>query len=172
MLSSYNPANRIGGLLTFPSLHLWSKASDVFSYVSDGSTPIVLILYEQMSYMIYRGIGHQKLIELMENYSVVHTTSSKSPNEYFSKILPFLYESNMIDWEKFKNLSYEIIKERVNHTIERIEEYLIQTKENIKFEIESIAIENLKNSLIESQFNQICGQLEKQLHNIRGFRPH
>jgi len=170
-LESYPKKNRLGGLLTFPYLHLWSKSSDVFSYVSDGSTPIVLLVYEQMSYILYKSIGHKVIIDLMFNYSTVHPTSSKSPSDYFSNTLGYLFD-DIDDWNSFNDVCNEITIERVQHTIKRIEDYLTEIKIEIRTHIESIPIEELKQNLIESQFHNICGQLEKQLFNIRKFRPH
>jgi len=171
-LSFYDEDERVGGFLTFPSLHLWSRSSDVFSYVSDGTTPIVLMVYEQMSYFLVKDIGFQKLIDLMDNYNTVHTETTKSPSEYFLKTITYLFNSHKSDFDLFNSFCDLIIKEKVNHTMEKVNDHLKQVHLNIIDHIDTIPVEELKKNLIESEYHRVCGQLEKQIVNIKKFRPH
>jgi len=170
-LSHYEEAHRLGGLITFPSLHQWKKDSDAFLYVSDGSTKIAFMLYEQLAFMILKSIPHTKLMEMYRNYSTLFPRTSKSQANYFSVILKFLFDDAYNEYLEFFSLCSSILRERTNHELVRITEEVNRIKEVVRTEVESHPAEELRERLIKSTVSGLTDQILEQANNIRKFRP-
>ncbi|MCU0446450.1 MAG: hypothetical protein MUE85_16210 [Microscillaceae bacterium] len=82
-----------------------------------------------------------------------------------------LFDSKLSDFQEFTIFFTEIIKEKVTNTIQRIDTFLKNTASNLKAEVEQIPTAQLKELLIQSKFENKCGQILKQLENINKFRP-
>lgn len=172
-LESYSKEDRIGGLITFPSLHTWAKGTDVFLYTSDKETPILILYYEHLAFfLLKKELSSDNLIQLLNNYSEIHPDTTKSPKEYFERILPKLFGKNYTDWNSFLQISNEICKEKVRHTIRRIESSIKETEDIITLDVNKLDLVNLKQRLIKAEILNISGQLIKNLINIKKFRPH
>lgn len=167
----YGKLTSIGGLITFPSLHKWKGSSDAYLYATDKHKPIIIIFYEYLAFYLIKGYNQNKLIEILKAYETIFPVASKDQSKYFESLLKALFSENWTDFEEYMNLFAEIIKEKVINTVERISEHLLVSKERIKAEIEAIPVEQLKGYLIDSRFENECGQIIKQLENIRKFRP-
>lgn len=44
--------NKLGGLVTYPSSHDWSRGSDAYQYCTDKSVPTVMLPYKYLSYLL------------------------------------------------------------------------------------------------------------------------
>ena len=85
-LEHYEEGERAGGLLPFPSLHTWSRGSDVFSYCSDHSEPIMFLYYHHLAFMLLQDIGATTVLDILENYEDVFPTTVKNRSNYCSSI--------------------------------------------------------------------------------------
>lgn len=172
-LESYDAEQRTGGILPFPSLHNWSRGSDVYTYCSDANEPIMFLFYEHLAFMILFDIGADEVVDILEDYSSVHPNPTKNVNEYFDRLIPKLFRNKIDEWNDFTEVFGFIIRERVQNTIRRIAEKLDQTKIEIKEEIDKIEnIQDLRRMLVDSNYHNESKQLQKNLVNIRKFRPH
>jgi hypothetical protein len=168
---TYGKLTSIGGLITFPSLHRWKGSSDAYLYASDKNKPIIIIFYEYLAFYLIMRYNQNRLIEIFKEYDTIFPSASKDQTKYFGSLLRFLFSDNWTDFEEYMNLFAVIIKEKVLNTIERISDHLLTSKERIIAEIEAIPVEKLKGYLIDSRFENECGQIIKQLENIKKFRP-
>ena len=168
----YGKYTAIGGLITFPSMHRWKGSSDAYLYATYKHKPIVIIFYEYLAYFLLRAYNHNNLIDLLENYPKLFPTPSKDQHTYFDTIIKFLFEKNRDDFFEYIKLYAEIAKEKVTHTINRITSHLEHSKKRIKIEIEAIEVDKLRGVLVDSKFENECGQIIKQLENIKKFRRH
>jgi hypothetical protein len=170
-LENYNPQNRVGGLLTFPSLHNWAKQTDVYSYTSDKTEPILFIFYQHLAFILYSGIKSENIVKSIEEYPLIHPTTTKSPIEYFTRQLPSLFGEKFNEWISFSELSDYIIKAKVIHTITSIESQIEKTRRRIYLDIEQIRdLEVFRERLMSSELRVHAGQLIKNLDNIKKFR--
>jgi hypothetical protein len=168
---TYGKLTSIGGLITFPSLHRWKGSSDAYLYASDKEKPIIILFYEHLAFYLIKKYNQNGLIGIFRDYNEIFPAPSKDQTKYFTSLLRFLFSENWTDFEEYMGIFAFIIKEKVLNTIERISEYLSTSKERIIAEIEAIPVEKLKGYLIESRFENECGQIIKQLENIKKFRP-
>ena len=171
-LMSYDADNRVGGLITFPSMHTWSKGTDVFLYTSDRETPILILYYEHLAFFTLNVVlNHETLITLLNNYLEIHPETTKSPTEYFQRVLPHLFGQSMNEWEEFSQICQIITKAKVRHTIGRIDAQLIETRALITEDVATLDIDALRERLIKAEILNTSGQLIKNLVNIKKFRP-
>lgn len=173
---TYGKLNSIGGLITFPSLHRWKGKSDAYLYCTDADRPIAILFYEHLAYFLLKEYDYQLLIDLFTQYPALFPHASRDQKTYFDAVLGFLFgteeeKERHEDFYEYTKLSLEIVKEKVKHTIDRIDIEVIATKHKIELEIEAIDVNKLKQALIESRLENESGQLIKQLINIKKFRP-
>lgn len=170
-LEQYKTANKIGGIVTFPSLHDWQKGSEAYSYFTEGNPPIMLIFYEQMAYMLLKKIKATDIISFLNSYATTYPSPSKEKQKYWKGFNDYFFK-NHTDYKPFMTEAKIIIKARVKHTVQKIQDYLNATLKEITEEIEQIPIEQLKQEAIKAKYNVKCKKLEQQIENIRKFRPY
>lgn len=172
-LESYDEDKRTGGLLPFPSLHIWKKGSDAITYCSDSDEPIMIIFYEHLAFMMIHNIGADRIIDILEDYGSVHNQPVKEVKTYFERLIPTLFNGKISEWKSFSEEFDFIIRERVQHTIHRISEKLDYTKKGIQKSAEEIEdLKVLRANLIEAEYHIASEQLLKNLVNIRKHRSH
>lgn len=171
-LKQYKVDNRIGGLVTFPSLHNWQKNSEAYKYFTEGNPSIMLLFYEQMAYMMLNEYSVDDIIKFMGDYENIFPKPSEQKSVYSKGLNDNLLNKDIEKRENFMKLCHEIIIEKVSHTIDKIEEHLQQTKNKIVNDIEKMNQEDVKQIAIDSSFHKSCNQLMKQKENILKFRPH
>lgn len=171
-LKQYDVDNRIGGLVTFPSLHDWQKGSEAYKYFTEGVPSIMLLFYEQMSFIMLDGYSADDLMNFMENYKTIFPVPSEQKNVYSKGLNNYLLNKDIKRRSDFMELYHEIIKEKVSHTLSKIEEHLQQTKTQIVDNIEQMSQEDIKQIAIDASFHKSCNQLMKQKENILKFRPY
>jgi hypothetical protein len=171
-LENYHEDHRIGGMITFPSLHNWQKGSDVFSYCSDKNNPILFLFYEHLSFTLLFGISHKNYLDVISQYDKVFPNTVRKSSEYFQSLITNLFRDKTKDFIEFNNLINEVIIESVQVTIKRISERLDIIKSSVTEEVNSIPEDEIRPFLIESRYHNSSYQLQKNLINIRKFRPH
>lgn len=171
-LDQYDEENRIGGLVTFPSLHDWQKGSEAYKYFTEGNPAIMLLFYEQMSFMLLHEYTAEDIISFITDYTKIFPKSSEKKEVYANGLHSRLFDKKKDEYNKFCDLFSSIIKEKVSHTIERIDSHLSESKSSIENEIEKMDAKAIKQIAIDASFHKSCNQLIKQKDNILKFRPH
>lgn len=169
--AEYGKFKSIGGLITFPSLHRWKGSSDAYLYSTDKHKPIVIIFYEHLAYFLLRGYDYQTVINLIDNYPKLFPAASKNQHTYFETILKNMFTKDWDDFFEYIKLFAEVVREKVINTVDRISTHLEESKKRIRMEIEAIEVDKIREYLIESRLENECGQILKQLENIKKFRP-
>jgi hypothetical protein len=169
-LASYDEGERVGGLITFPSLFRWKGGSDAYLYCTDFSSPIALTLYEHLAFMLIAGLPPLSLIRHLTEYKTAFPQPTKIQSEYFKSMDGNLFGQQLKDWESFKLESVKVIAERVEFSKRKILAHLKVRLRDVKVEVEQMAVEELRPKLVESMYSGECSELERQLKNINRFR--
>jgi len=167
--------NPLGGLITFPSQHDWSSGSDFYFYLTNKDQPIVCLFYEHLAFMLLKGIGRDKLVELYSKYEDLFPNQigkrSGNRDKYWKKIEEFLFEDFRADWDDFQEVAKNIIGEKVFFTIKTIEDHIEDLKEKAKKEIpEAASIDELRTLLAEARTERSSFTFVRQLECIKNFR--
>jgi len=173
-LDQYKDNNCRAGLVTFPSLMDWKKGSEAYKYFSDYTLPILFLFYEHLSFILISDeLNHQTIIDLLNGYEDVFPNSSKSRADYIDGLANTIFSSPIKEvLDDFLQLTDLIIVEKVQHSITRIEEKAIKTKEFIAYKINEMEPDQVKEIAVEASYANEYGQTLKQLKNIKKFRPH
>ncbi len=167
--------NKIGGLVTFPSLHDWKKGSEAYVYFTEGRPAIMMLFYEQMSYMLIKGIQHHKMIDFLRNYEHIFPHPSKERSVYWKGVKQYLLTPTQDDAAYYNNFMREcskIVKMKVNHVLYQLASYLMEQRGLIEYEINQLSVDEIKNMAIEARYHNLCADIERQQDNIIRFRPH
>ena len=170
-LEQYNEDSRIGGLVTFPSLHDWKKGSEAYYYFTEGNPSIMLLFYEQMAFILQKDIKQNKIIDFLNSYSEIYPKADKNKDIYTNVLLYNLFEDYKTEYKTFITETEKYIIERVQNTYDRLDTFLNDNYQRIKEEVEKISYEELKEHATVAKFNEMFGQLRKQQQNIVEFRP-
>lgn len=165
-LKRHPAKDRIGGLVTFPSLLSWIKESEVYKYFSSRNPPVTLIFYEHMSFMLSSAIKANKIIDLQKNYKTVFKKASNNQISYLTGIEGFLFKGKTQKWKEFKKYSNKILDERVKYTVTTVKQYLSSEKSKLKKRISKLDVTKLKEQLLKAEFSVKHNKIEKQLKNI------
>lgn len=173
-LRAYKSFSPVGGLVTFPSAHDWQGKSDVYSYVSDHSSPILLLFYEHLAFLLIKkgNSNGASFFEILNDYkSLFKDGHSKSRADYWTKIhseINRITSSTTIDafMDQTKFVVHEVAKWSAEKLVKRIE----NSKAEIEKDIANLSPEELKSRLFESEFELRTGQYSEQLKNIVRFR--
>lgn len=170
-LDQYKTEEKVGGLVTFPSLHDWKKGSEAYFYFTEGSPSIMLLFYEHMAFMLMNDISSDFIISFLKSYSALFPRADKNREVYWNAIEKEIF-LNYADYKNFMADSTIIIKKKVNHVLAQIAGHLLETKAAIAYEIEQLPIEQVKEIAIEAKYENKCQDIERQQDNIIKFRPH
>ena len=173
-LNQYN-CDKIGGLVTFPSLHDWKKGSEAYAYFTEGHPAIMILFYEQMAYMLMKKISHKKIINFLNNYDQIFPTPSKNRNYYWKGITENLLAPTPKDKDSYNSFmaeSFTIIKMKVNHVLNQIVSFLVKKRVTIEQEIDHMSEDKIKKLAAEARYQNVCADIERQKNNIIRFRLH
>lgn len=170
-LEQYGADSRVGGLVAFPSLHDWKKESEAYSYFTEGAPAIMLLFYEQMAFILLKGIKSDKLVNFLSSYKDIYHKPSKNKSVYLKGLIDTLFKEMKGEYNSFMSETRRFIVERVNHTFNKLTEYLDENYQRIEEEVNNIPYEDLKKHAVDAKFNEKFGQLNKQKDNITEFRP-
>lgn len=173
-LSQYPAKMRLGGLVTFPSQHDWSGGSDVYLYLTDKSSPILMLFYEHLSFMSLGHCTKARLVSYYERHADLHpnpiSTKQGNRKHYFGIINAELLACEGELWKRFDAVSNFIIRERVSHAIEKLQSHLAEIKKAAEAEVDALDEAQLKQLLIEARVAIRSNNLVRQMQNIRSFR--
>lgn len=170
-LEQHSDNSKVGGLVTFPSLHDWKKGSEAYQYFTEGNPSIMMLFYEQMAFMLLYGITAEQIIAFLNSYKYIYSHSSNNRNYYWDTLYKNLFKEQLNEYKDFINQCEPIIRNKVNHTITKLNDYLNKTREDITATVNKLSYEELKMRAIESQYIQECSNIERQRDNILRFRP-
>lgn len=165
-LKKHPVKDRIGGLVTFPSLLSWIKESEVYKYFSSGNPPVTLLFYEHMSFILLYGINANRIIDLQKNYKAVFNKASNSQTSYLKEVEGFLLKGKLEKWREFKRYSDKILREKVKYTIASVNQYLTNERTKLKRKIAKLNQAKLKEQLLKAEFQVKYSKVERQLQNI------
>ncbi|WP_298903549.1 HindIII family type II restriction endonuclease [uncultured Psychroserpens sp.] len=173
-LDQYEDNECRAGLVTFPSLLDWKNNSEAYQYFSDHHLPILFLFYEHLSFLLISdSFNHQTIIDLLHNYEDVFPESSRHKAAYINGLNNSLFLSPIKEvLDNFLELSALVIKEKVQHSIQRIEAKAIEVKAAIESHINAMKLEQLRAFTFEVTYENEFGQMLKQLANIKDYRPH
>jgi len=173
-LEKYPSPQRLGGLVTFPSQHDWSSGSDVYLYLTDKSSPIVLLFYEHLAMMMMAGGGKDRIFNYFARHAehFPNTIGKKEGNRslYFSIIEKELISAGGWSWNLFYPVSDFIIRERVSHAIERLDTHLATARSEVEAQVKAMEADELRGELVEARVALRVVHLKRQIDNIRRFR--
>lgn len=169
-LEYYPLDERVGGIITFPSLFRWKGKSDAYLYCTDHKSPIALTLYEHLAFYLIKKLAPSVFIDHLKNYARVFPTPTKVQMEYFTQMDKSLFGPQYVDWQTFKRDTAAVLQERVDFSKTKIGKFLIDKKAEITKEVAAMNPDQLRPKLITSMYANECSQLERQLGNISKFR--
>lgn len=167
--------DKVGGLVTFPSLHDWKRGSEAYYYFTEGNPSIMMLFYEQMAYMLMNNVSHLDVIKFLRSYKRIYPQASNERSIYWKGVKQYLLtptQREAANYNRFIEESNLIIKKKVNHVLYQIASYLIDQRGLIEFEVEQLSVDELKKEAIETKYQNICADIERQQNNIIRFRPH
>lgn len=169
-LSAYDEDKRVGGLITFPSLHNWSRGSDAYLYCTDATEPIVLFFYEHLAFYLLKKIKSAKLIGLYDDYATVFPNTSKDKTLYFNKVSGYIFNEHLKEWSEFSEFAKVMVQERVTHAMLKLVQTINSIQEKVKEEVEKTDEKLLREQLIQSKTSALTSELDRLLANIAKFR--
>lgn len=173
-LSHYEKDKRVGGLVTFPSQHDWKNGSDFYLYLTDKNSPIIMLFYEHMAFMLLTNMGKQSLLNFFERHSEIfpneETNKSGSRKIYFEKLTQHLLNTGETAWAEFQPLADYVVSEKVYHTKTGLDEHLASEEAATRAWVDSLPVETLKEELVAVRYQLDNQNLLRQRDNIVKFR--
>lgn len=173
-LSHHKDGRRVGGLITFPSQHDWKNGSDFYLYLTDKNSPIVMLFYEQMAFILLNEMDKSCLLEFFDRHPEIfpqeEENKSGSRKLYFEKITQHLLDTGKAKWDEFSPLAEYIVSEHAHHTKKALDEHLTSEKAAARVWVESLPVETLKEELIAMKYQHDNHNFIRQRDNILKFR--
>lgn len=167
--------DKVGGLVTFPSLHDWKRGSEAYSYFTEGNPAIMMLFYEHMAYMLAKKIPYIRVIEFLKNYPNIFPKPSKERNVYWNGVehnLLATTQEEVISYKSFLDECAKIVKMKVNHVLSQLAFYLLEQRAMIEYEISNMNTDEVVKIAVEAKYHNLCADIERQQDNIIRFRPH
>lgn len=175
-LSAYPPERRIGGLVTFPSQHDWNSGSDFYAYLTDYTSPVMMLFYEHLAFLLLARISKSKITSFLRghqsHFPAAHTAKSSNRALYFAVLDRAIINTSDLNWADFSVGADFIVREKASHTKDTLEKFLIADKKAIADHIleSQLTVEELVKELSDARFMQKHHNLVRQVVNIKSFR--
>lgn len=167
-LSRYQ--NKLGGLVTYPSSHDWSRGSDAYQYCTDRSIPTVMLPYKYLSYLLkyksyYDTTNIISLWDYNTNFPNILSKNMTGGNRihYWDKINSTIIQLTNTSWNTLKlymDYADTLIEECVRaHLLQ-----LINTKESTRQKI--IASVNAETDIAKLKTDLIYYRTIVELNNL------
>lgn len=168
-LEQYPANQRIGGLVSFPSLHDWQKVSEAYIYFTSDNPPVMFVFYEQMAFMLLNNIKANDIIDFLQSYNKIYPSASKDKTVYWKGFFKF-FIANTEEYKNFNNAFLSIITKKVNYATRKLNDILAAAKSKISNDVDQMSHDELKQMAITAKYNELYGDLERQRDNIIRFR--
>ncbi|HGF6515410.1 TPA: HindIII family type II restriction endonuclease [Yersinia enterocolitica] len=166
--------NRVGGLVAFPSQHDWKSGSDFYLYLTDKNSPITMLFYEHMAFMLLNDMDKQYLLYFYENHHDIFPTEevnkSGSRRFYFDKLEKHLLNAGKKRWNEFSLVADFIVSEQAKFTIDSLQDHLEREKREALSWANSLSAEEAKRQLADIKYQLGNQDLIRQKDNIYKFR--
>jgi hypothetical protein len=184
-LKSYRESGlrQLGGLVTFPSQHDWSKGSDFYLYLTNKTLPIVCLFYEHMAFLLLEfgrnrsHEAHDRLVNLYLQYGDIFpaqlTKTDLNQIKYWSALQQKLFNGHSREWEAFGEVAAKIVAEQAFHTKQSANDHVAFIKHVKKNELaadQTLTIESLRDKLAEAEARYELANVLRQLPCIDKFR--
>ncbi|MGP3124008.1 HindIII family type II restriction endonuclease [Serratia marcescens] len=173
-LGSYKSYNCIGGLVAFPSQHDWKNGSDFYLYLTDKNSPIIMLFYEHMAFMLLNNMNRNHLLDFYKNHHEIFPTEevnkSGSKKIYFDKLEMHLLNSEKKKWSEFSLVANFITSEKARFTVDSLEEHLTLEKTRSLEWAYSLSPEQAQKELADIKYRLTNQDLIRQKENIFKFR--
>lgn len=173
-LSHHKDGRQVGGLIAFPSQHDWKNGSDFYLYLTDKDSPIAMLFYEQMAFMLLNNMDKSCLLGFFDNHAEIFpeegVNKSGSRDIYFGIITKNLLDKGEARWDEFSPLAEYIASEYAHHTKAALDEHLVSEKAAARAWVESLPVETIKEELVSMKYQHENQNLIRQRDNIIKFR--
>lgn len=169
-LEQYPIENRIGGLVSFPSLHDWQKSSEAYQYFTSDNPPVMFIFYEQMAFMLLNNITANQIIDFLKSYNIIFPTSSKNKDVYWKGFNKFFFAGKKDEYINFDKIFSVIIDRKIKYSIAKLNNKLKEAMIQISNDVNQMSFDEVKRMAIEARYNELYSDLERQRDNIIKFR--
>lgn len=169
-LEQYPINNRVGGLVSFPSLHDWQKGSEAYIYFTSDNPPVMFIFYEQMAFMLLNNIRADKVIDFLKSYNVIFPNPSKEKIVYWNGFNNFFFADKANEYDNFCKTFSVVISKKVKYSVMKLSNILNEAKASISNDVNQLSYDELKEMAIEARYNELYSDLERQRDNIIRFR--
>ena len=167
-LMAYKEECRIGGLITFPSMHDWKKRGAAYNYCTEGNPAIMMLFYEQMSYMLNQKISEKKVVNFLNSYKEIFPKASDDKTYYWNGVKKFLFNDD--SYERYMKEASIYTKEKVNHTIASLDIRIMDIEKNVDKLIAEMTSEQIEEVARESLIHIQSKELSTLRERVVGFR--
>lgn len=170
-LNAYSEMNKIGGIVTFPSLHKHKKGSEAFQYFMEGNPSIMMLTYEEMAFLLLKSFHAEDIIFFLTHYETIFPNPSRKADVYMKGIIDYLFnKKSPNDYQTFIQDTKKYISLKVDHAIDVLNKKMIDAKEQITNDIMKKSFDDLRNYAIETKYQKECLNIMEKEKNIRKFR--
>lgn len=175
-LAHYDPSkyNRVGGLVAFPSQHDWKNGSDFYLYLTDKNSPIIMLFYEHMAFMLLSGMNKNALLNFFNNHHEIFPEEELnkigSRAVYFDKLCLNLLNTGGMKWSDFLSVANYISSEKATATLSELENLLAEEKVKSMDWANSLTADDAKKQLADIKYQLDNQNLIRQKNNILSFR--
>ena len=172
--------NGLGGLVTYPDTHDWTKSSDVYLYCTDKNCPTVILSYIHLALLLnFKNNFFVNELENLWNYKKLFPERLekkidggnknaywKIMNEEIISILNISEVDFKFYFELCKNLQTECIKKN----IEKLRDSKMQIIEQIEKYCAKLSVEELRKNFLEYKIKVETQQIDEFINRIIEFR--
>jgi|HigsolmetaAR206D_1030411.scaffolds.fasta_scaffold00003_43 hypothetical protein len=177
-ISNYNLLHKksqaIGGLIVYPSTHEWVRQSQVYKKCSDKETPVVMMPFEVLCYLLKekRRFKPEDLLELWD-YETLYPHPVVTRTDYWqvmtaaiARILRRPLEEVLMELEAFHLFYEEAVLEACRRIRVKIAKVLREVPETIGKMSEAEVRKNLETLLIRTETARLL-EADKNIHKNR-----
>lgn len=173
--------NKLGGLVTYPCTHEWTKSSDVYQYCSDKSMPTLMLPYKYLAYLLtYKNYYDSKDLSKLWEYKHIFPQKlerkMKNGNKiaYWNKIdkeIIKVTNTSKKELNEFMSNANNLILACMNETLLHINDMKIAIYNKIRDEIEAIeCMDDLRNEFINYRLSIETKNITECIDRINKFR--
>lgn len=177
-LSRY-PA-KLGGLITYPNTHEWSRGSDVYQYCSTKNAPTIMLPYKYLSVLLFsKNRYNTNDLQNLWDYErlfpspLVKTMAGGNKDAYWRVINQEILRITGVSPDEFKRylqLCDQIINACVSANLANMVHLRQSIIDRIKAEVESEDIETLREHLVLYMTDAETALINDLIMRIKSFR--
>lgn len=168
--------NGLGGLVAYPCAHEWKNKSDTYKYCSSNNTPIVMLPYKLLAFLLVAKIKHNREIDIspLWEYSRIFPNTVSCRSDYWNKMFAEIVTVSQTSEEEMRGfLRYadSLIQECIRSNLHELEDIKQTILNNIESEVNEISnIEELKKGFISFRTTYETKLINDLIKRISKFR--